>query len=194
MGRSERGQDDASLVLRAREGDGDAFEALVRRHYRAAYAIARGRVESPMDAEDVVQDSLVKALERLDECDPERFAGWLLTIVRNRAHNARIYESRRAGVDPMAAGLTARDGGEGDGDARVRRRELREALEAAMTFLTPVQREVLLLHDLEGLAHAEIAGAVGVSVGMSRYHLMQARRRMREALSTNEPETDEHEG
>ena len=182
MGRSERGPNDETLVLRAREGDAAAFETLVRRHYRAAYAIARGRVESPMDAEDVVQDSFVRALERLDECDPGRFAGWLLTIVRNRAHNARIYEGRRAGVDPEAAGLRARGGEEGDGEARVRRRELREELEAAIAVLSPVQREVLLLHDLEGLPHAEIASAVGVSVGMSRYHLMQARRRIREEL------------
>ncbi len=192
MTRRDRGADDATLVRRARDGDAAAFETLVRRHYRAAYAVARSRVDSGMDAEDVVQDAFVRALERLDECDPERFAGWFLAIVRNRAHNARIYEARRRGVDPEAVGEP--EGEEEGGDAGVERRELRERLERAMDGLPPLQREILLLHDLEGYRHAEIAGTVGVSVGMSRYHLMQARRAMRRALDTSSEEAREHGG
>jgi len=194
MARSEREPDDATLVVQAREGNAEAFDTLVRRHYRAAYAVARGRVESPMDAEDVVQESFVRALERLDDCDPSRFTGWFLTIVRNRAHNARIYEARRGGVDPASARLSApeRAGSEG-GEARVRRRELREELERAVATLSPIQREVLLLHDLEEMAHAEIAKIVGVSVGMSRYHLMQARRRLRDELDEETLEANGHE-
>jgi len=180
MGRSERELDDAALVLQARGGDARAFEALVRRYYRAAFAVALARLDGPMDAEDVLQDAFVRALERLDECDPKRFVGWLFTIVRNRAHNARIYEHRRQGVDPDEARLSA--SAEAEGARRVERRELRETLEAAMGTLSEIQREVLLLHDLEGMKHAEIAAAVGVTVGMSRYHLMQARRRMRAEL------------
>jgi len=192
MDRSERELDDAALVLRARDGDARAFEALVRRNYRAAFAVALARLEGPMDAEDVVQDAFVRALERLDECDPKRFAGWLLTIVRNRAHNARIYERRRQGVDPEEAGLSS--SGDAEGVGRVERRELRETLEAAIDTLPQIQREVLLLHDLEGMKHAEIAGTVGVSVGMSRYHLMQARRRMRAELGAQALEVHGHGG
>lgn len=190
MDRSDRGSKDAVLVLRARDGDADAFETLVRRHYRAAFAVARGRVESPMDAEDVVQDAFVRALERLDDCDPDRFAGWFLTLVRNRAHNTRIYEGRRGGVDPEETGLSAPSD---EGPARdVERSEVRHALDDAIRTLTPVQREVLLLHDMEGLKHAEIAEVVGVSVGMSRYHLMQARRRMRDELDRDSLEVQGH--
>lgn len=194
MGRSERDLEDADLVLQARDGDARAFEALVRRHYRAAFAVARARLDGPMDAEDVVQDAFVRALERLDHCDPGRFAGWLLAIVRNRAHNARIYEARRRGVDPQDAQLPSSAEDEAEGLRRVERRELREALESAMTALSPVQREVLLLHDLEGMKHAEIADTVGVSVGMSRYHLMQARRRMRAELDADALEVHGHGG
>ena len=79
---------DALLVRRARRGDAAAFEALVRKHYRAAYAIAFGVLGSAMDAEDACQDAFVKALERLDEIrDPNRFGPWLQQIVRNRARN-----------------------------------------------------------------------------------------------------------
>ena len=192
MDPSDRGSEDASLVLRAREGDGQAFEALVRRHYRAAYAVARARVEGPMDAEDVVQDAFVRALERLDDCDPDRFAGWLLTVVRNRAHNLRVYEGRRAGVDPEETQIPAGRDPDGGTSRRLARSEVRTALENAISLLSPVQREVLLLHDLEGLRHAEIAESVGISVGMSRYHLMQARRLMRHELDREALEVQDH--
>jgi RNA polymerase sigma-70 factor (ECF subfamily) len=59
-------QTDAELVQRCRAGDAHAFDALVRRHYRAAYAVAFAVMRNAMDAEDVVQDGFVKALERLD--------------------------------------------------------------------------------------------------------------------------------
>jgi RNA polymerase sigma-70 factor (ECF subfamily) len=193
MGRGYRGSDDATLVHRAREGDASAFETLARRHYRAAYAVARARVDAPMDAEDVVQEAFMRALERLDDCDPESFRGWLLTIVRNRAHNARIYQARRRGPDPETMGgaqLAADD----DSARGVEVRDLRGALERALGTLSDIQREVLLLHDLEGLKHAEIADMAGVTVGMSRYHLMQARRAMRESLGPGAPETYGHDG
>jgi len=178
------------LVVRAREGDGEAFETLVRRHYRAAYAIARSRVDGPMDAEDVVQDAFVRALERLDDCDPERFAGWFLTVVRNRAHNLRVYEGRRGGVDPEETPISS--GPDGGTSRALAQSDVREALEEAISTLSPVQREVLLLHDLEGLKHAEVSESVGISVGMSRYHLMQARRGMRRELDRDALEVEDH--
>ncbi|MCH7729611.1 MAG: sigma-70 family RNA polymerase sigma factor, partial [Planctomycetes bacterium] len=75
---------DATYVARARRGDASAFEALVRRHYRVAYAVALALLSNNMDAEDVCQDAFLKALERLDDCrEPDKFASWLLRIVRN---------------------------------------------------------------------------------------------------------------
>ena len=166
------------LVLRARAGDARAFEDLVRGHYRAAYATARALTGNDMDAEDVVQDGFIRALERLDECDPDRFAGWLLTIVRNRAHNVREREQVRAGtaiedVDP--AGLDR-------ADRETERNELQQALDQAMAQLSPIQREIVLLHDLEGWRHREIAESLKMSEVMARQHLFQARKRLRELL------------
>lgn len=170
---------DASLVARARGGDAAAFEALVRRHYRAAYAVALATIGNGADAEDVCQDAFIRALERLDDCrDPARFSAWLLRIVRNRAHNHRDYLQRRdaAPLDSIpspSSGSTPRP---------AERAELRSRLEAAVRTLPEIRREVLLLHDLEGWRHREIAESLGISTGMSRQHLMHARRAMREIL------------
>src|SRR5690349_15054561 len=77
------------LVVRARRGDPAAFTELVRRHLRAAYAVALAVLQRPADAEDVAQDALISALEHLDDCrEPARFSGWLVKIVRNRALHA----------------------------------------------------------------------------------------------------------
>src|SRR5689334_11779852 len=80
---------DATLVARSRDGDGGAFETLVRRHYRAAYSVALAQTTNSADAEDVCHDAFVRAAERLSECrQPDRFAQWLCAIVRNHARNA----------------------------------------------------------------------------------------------------------
>jgi RNA polymerase sigma-70 factor (ECF subfamily) len=170
---------DLSLVQRARRGDEAAFEGLVRRHYRAAYAVALAQLGNQMDAEDVCQDAFVRALERLDEIrDPAKFAGWLLQIVRNRAHNFRDYRKVRAAQPLEHAAASAPDNPGRDAE----RAELREELQSALDELSPIQREVVLLHDLEGWKHREIAEALEISEGMSRQHLMGARRNLRELL------------
>lgn len=170
--------DTRELVQRARAGDARAFEELVRGHYRAAYATARALTGNDMDAEDVVQDGFIKALERLDECDPDRFAGWLLTIVRNRAHNVRAREQVRAAV----AIENVEPAGPDRTDSGAERDELGTALSEALADLSPMQREVVLLHDLEGWKHREIATTLEMSEVMARQHLFQARKRLRELL------------
>lgn len=186
MDRGHRDIQDASLVARARRGDGVAFEALVRRYYRAAFAVALGQLGTAMEAEDVCQDAFLRALERLDDCDPARFGPWLLSIVRNRSHNYRTYLARRRGPDlehlPVRSAGGTVERKERGPSADLARDELRRDLEGALGTLSSIQREVLLLHDLDGRPHRDVADALGLSVGMSRYHLMQARRRLRATL------------
>jgi RNA polymerase sigma-70 factor (ECF subfamily) len=170
---------DASLVARARRGDSAAYEALVRRHYRAAYSVAVGVVGNGMDAEDVCQDAFVKALEKLEDCrQPEKFVAWLLQIVRNRARNFLDYRRVRTAqpIDTLSVASTL------SSDRDAERSELRGALEEALGELSEVQREVVLLHDLEGWKHREIGETLGLSEGAARQHLFAARRRMRELL------------
>jgi RNA polymerase sigma-70 factor (ECF subfamily) len=134
-----------------------------------------------MDAEDVSQDAFVRALERLDELrQTERFAAWLMQIVRNRARNFHAYRRVRTAqpldiVDSVSADVTDRELEQG---------ELRRKLESALAQLSEVQRHVVLLHDMEGWKHREIAEFVGLSEGMSRQHLFNARRALRERLGS----------
>lgn len=181
---------DAALVERARRGERAAFEALVRRHYRTAYLTALGRLGQPADAEDVCQDAFLRALERLDDCrHPERFAAWLLQIVRNAASNYRQYLKVRTAA-PLEEVNPGRDA---TAPAEARRGELREHLERALAELTAVQREVVLRHDLEGWSHKEIAAQLRMSEVSSRQHLFQARKALRSRLGSSALEEYAHD-
>jgi RNA polymerase sigma-70 factor (ECF subfamily) len=172
---------DGELVAQALRGRTEAFASLVERYLGAAHAVAIARTGNYHDAEDVTQDAFIIALERLAECrEPDRFGGWLLEIVRNRALNLTRARTVRA-VEPLdeAGGMAASQ----DPDLDARRATLRGELVAALEDLTPVQREVLLLHDLEGWRHAEIADRLGLAEGTARFHLHHARREMRERLA-----------
>lgn len=172
--------DVALLVERARAGEAAAADRLVRLHLGAAYAVALAITRSPHDAQDVAQDALVLALERLGECrDPARFGGWLVRIVRNRAFNHRRYLGIRA-AEPLDEAQDAPALGNPAEDAE--RAQLRDRLNDAVSALPDTQREVLLLHDLEGWKHREIGDALGMPEGTVRYHLFNARRALRGRL------------
>lgn len=164
---------DAELIALVLMGRADAFEALVRRHLDAAWAVALLRTGNPDDAADVCQDAFLAALERLTDLrDPSRFAGWLREIVRNRALNLVRARSVRDAVPLEAAFPVATENPAGDAERAVLRRDLGEALDG----LTAIQREIVLLHDVEGWRHAEIADRIGLAEGTIRYHLHRARK------------------
>ncbi len=177
----DNGDTDAILVARVRRGDSRAFDLLVRRHLRTAHAVARARLDNPADADDVCQDAFIKALQRIDDCrNPAGFRGWLLAIVRNTAHNHRQYERLRVATPiENVVSAASRD----DPFADTRNSELRSRLSEAMQHLTELQRKVLILYDLEGWKHGEIARELGISAGSSRVHLHVARKAMRKRLS-----------
>ncbi|UCF21185.1 MAG: RNA polymerase sigma factor [Gemmatimonadota bacterium] len=172
---------DAILIEKARRGDTAAFETLVRRHYRAAFAVALAVLGNRMDAEDVTQDAFLRALERLDELrQAERFAAWLLQIVRNRARNFHSYRRVRAAQPLETIEAISPD----RADRELERGRLRDRLESALAEISEVQRQVVLLHDLEGWKHSEIADSLGLSETMSRQHLFNARRVLRARLGS----------
>lgn len=176
----DQGETDALLVEAVRRGDAKAFDRLVRRHLRTAHAVAASRLKNADDADDVCQDAFLRALERIDDCrDPSRFRAWLLTIVRNTAHNRRDYNRVRE-TRPLEHAAFATSGHDPSRD--VQATELRTQMRDAMQHLTELQRRVLVLHDLEGWRHDEIANELGISGGSSRVHLHVARKAMRKRL------------
>ena len=180
---------DSELVERTRGGDEDAFGALVERYMRPCYAVALSVTRRHEDAQDAAQESLLVALQRLEECrNPERFAGWLMTIVRNRARNLVRREVLRD-TDPVPETARSRmPTPERDLETEELRRDLRDALDG----LTEIQRQIVLLHDLEGWKHREIAERLDLPSGTVRSHLHFARKALRGALETLRPnDTDE---
>jgi RNA polymerase sigma-70 factor (ECF subfamily) len=176
---------DAELVQAARAGDASAFEALVRRHLKSAHRVALSRLSHAQDADDVCQDAFITALQKLDSCKrPEHFRAWLLTIVKNRAHNFREYQEVRRAQPLEHAGAKA---SRSDPEREAATTHLRHRLSEALAELTDLQRRVVLLHDYEGWKHKEVGEHLGISAGASRFHLHVARKRLRELLDDLNP-------
>jgi RNA polymerase sigma-70 factor, ECF subfamily len=180
------GETDALLVARVRRGDRAAAEALAQRWLRSCRAVALAVTRDEADADDVCQDAFVTAMERIDDCrDPARFGAWLLRIARNRANDrlrARARPIRSLEGMEVEAPLASPQREAERGDERTR-------MLAALEQLSVERREVLLLHDLEGWTHREIAERMGLPPGTVRSHLHHARRTMRSLL----PELEERE-
>jgi RNA polymerase sigma-70 factor (ECF subfamily) len=139
-------------------------------------------VGDPDLAEDVLQDALFKVWQRVGECrSPERFRSWLGQAVRRHALNA--LRARRTSVPLEAQPI---EDPSADPARRAEQSLLQERLMTALARLSPEQRQAVLLFDLEGWSHAEVADSLGTSEGMSRQHLMLARRRLRELLADAE--------
>jgi RNA polymerase sigma-70 factor (ECF subfamily) len=173
---------DEELVHRTLAGEQDAFADLVRRYRRAALARALAILGDPADADDIAQEAFVHAYEQLATCrQPARFAAWLLTIVHRRSLN-RLRTIRRRRLVSLDDTMPA-----GHEDNTVvhdlERADLRTRLLAALAQIAPIQREIVLLADVEHWPHDRIAAAIGISVLMSRRHLSDARRRLRALLS-----------
>ena len=174
-------QTDEVLVHRTLAGEKNAFETLVRRHRRTALARALAILGDPADADDIAQEAFVHAYDQLATCrQPDRFAAWLLTIVHRRSLN-RLRTIRRQRLVPLEDTLPA-DRSE-TAIQNLERADLRARLLAALAQLTPIQREIVLLADVEHWSHDQIASATGISVLMSRRHLSDARRRLRALLT-----------
>lgn len=171
MGRDP--DDDASLVLRVREGSRDAAGALVERHWRPCWRIALGIVGDRATAEDIVQESLIAALERLDSFDPGRgtFASWVRRITVNRSLNDL---RRRRRHDPLGDAVD-RPADERDGDG---------AFLAAIAGLGPDQRAAVVLRYGLDLSPPEIAEVLDVAVGTVNSRLGRALETLRQ---TTEP-------
>lgn len=179
-------ESDEHLVALALASNPYAREALVRRYLRAAYVVAVAIVGNAADAEDIAQDSMIIALNRLHQCrEPANFAAWLRHSVRNHAlkhlRRVKVRQAFALRPQPMQHAET------GSGFA------VRKHLAKALEGLSPVQREVVLLHDLESWTHAEIADTLQISEVSSRQHLFVARKHLRQTL-TWEPKKEGSHG
>lgn len=162
---------DRELVEAVRQGNGQAMRELYRAHHRRIYGLALRLTGNVGDAEDVVQETFLRAWRKLDRFRGESsFGTWLYRIAVNLC---RDLARKRKPTESDAEGATAIE----PGDVLAR-----EQLQTALAGLPHGYREVVVLHDVLDLAHAEIADVLGIAVGTSKSQLHKARVQLRKNL------------
>lgn len=168
-----------------------SFEAAVLPHLDAAYTLARYLMRDPHDAEDAVQDAVLRALRYFDTFRGGDARAWLLAIVRNRCHSLR-YDRRNVRDRAAVVFDEALHSDETDAepaDAATLRAASRESLEEALRRLPEEFREVIVLRELQELSYREISDVIGVPIGTVMSRLSRARQRLQHALGRESAET-----
>jgi RNA polymerase sigma-70 factor (ECF subfamily) len=180
--------DERELVERVRNGDTEAFGDLVRRYERRAFAIGWRLLGVREDAEDLVQDAFITALDKLDSFDERRpFGPWFFRILVNHGMS-RLRSRRVRSREPLPESL-------GDPaalpDRVAEQSELAARVHAALGELTDRQRLTVQLLELDGFTTAEVAAMLEVAEPTVRWTLHAARKRLRAELETWRKERDD---
>lgn len=171
---------DELVLARARRGDGAAFEQVYRRYARPAYTLALRLCGRPDLAEDVAQEAFLKAMEKLSSYRGDApFGAWLKRLVANSAID-RLRAERRW-VDPEFAAV-AEPQQDAGGETQV------EVLGLLARMSAPA-RAALVLHELEGYSHTELAELFGRSESYSKSLLSRSIARLRQLLDAGETDT-----
>ncbi len=163
--------------------DIDRFERIVVPHLDAAYTLARYLLRDQHDAQDAVQDAVLRALRYFETYREGDARAWLLTIVRNccltRHRKAQVERANIAFVEDVDV---VHEGAGRATDARAVEQSERAALQRALDGLPAEFREVIVLREVQGLSYREISDVVGVPIGTVMSRLARARRRLASAL------------
>jgi RNA polymerase sigma-70 factor (ECF subfamily) len=195
---AERGdlasQTDQEIVALAREGREAAYRELIRRYERPVFSLILRMVRDRQLAEDLSQETFIKALNAIGSYRPEfKFSSWIFKI----ANNAAIDHLRRREVDTLsldgAPNATSQDdieatalqvGDKGETPlAELEARELGTAIERAIGQLRPEYRSCILLRHVEGLAYEEIAQLLDLPLGTVKTYIHRARHELRGMLA-----------
>jgi len=183
--------EDLELVRRAQQGDGVAYDELIRRYQERVYATVYHMTSNHEDANDLAQETFIKAFQALKSFKGDSsFYTWIYRIAvnktinflkqrKNRTHMSLNDIDFNAENDPDLVALIS--------DKTPRRdiglSELQEKLNDAMQKLSPVHRLVVTLHDVQGLSHEEIGKIIDCNIGTVRSRLFYARQQLQAYLS-----------
>jgi RNA polymerase sigma-70 factor, ECF subfamily len=181
---------DCELVERMRAGDAVAFEVIMRRHNRRLFRLARSILRSGPEAEDVVQETYVRAYASLDQfVDPHNLAAWLARIAANEALGRVRGWGRVVSLDQYVGeedaavrGIEAMTSRQPDPERRAGNAELRRLLESAIDALPDEFRTVFVLRAVEGMSIAETAEALSIRPETVKTRFHRARHRLQETL------------
>ena len=167
--------DDAALLARLRTGDTRAFEELVTTYQHRIFGVAFRMLGSGAEAEEIAQETFLRAHRALGEFRGEaRLGTWLYAIASRLCLNRLAAASRRHEA-PDETALHQQPAEGADAAAVLEQRELQAALHDAVAALPEERRIVVVLRDLEGLAYEEIAEALGLPLNTVRSRLHRAR-------------------
>ncbi len=185
---------DVQLALSAAVGNAAAFETIVRRHNRLLFRTARGIVADDAEAQDVVQETYLRAFTNLHAYRGDSALGtWLARIAINVAlttqrRKGRLVQLQARGDDegdaPELEDAVPAQTTDSDGpDAAAHRTEIREQLQAAIAELPPIYRSVFMLRAVEELSVEETAFCLGVSEDVVKTRFLRARAMLRDRLA-----------
>jgi RNA polymerase sigma-70 factor (ECF subfamily) len=184
------GKSAVALVRQAQLGEVIAFEQLVAEHLPFVRRYARAFAHTKEAAEDLAQDALVKAYRSLASYRFQAsFRTWLSTIVRNeyldrsRRRDARARALERPLDETMVIADLPEDSPRSRADLGLEREQMRRAIWAALATIPADYRSSLVLYDIEGFSHHEIAAIEGVAIGTVKSRISRGRERLRGALS-----------
>jgi RNA polymerase sigma-70 factor, ECF subfamily len=183
--------DELALVEASRAGDARAFSELVERYERKIYRLAKHITQNDEDAEDVLQESFMKAYTHLDSFQGDsKFYTWLVRIAVNEAlmklrkrksdRTVSLDEPQDTGEDLVTREIAVWDD---DPEKKYSREELAEILDEAVQSLKPSFRTVFVLRDIEELSTEDTAQALGISIPAVKSRLLRARLQLREKLT-----------
>jgi RNA polymerase sigma-70 factor (ECF subfamily) len=181
--------DSAAVLARARQGDSDAFRALVEQHSRSVFRLAFRMTGNEQDAEDVVQESFLRAYRQLGRFESRaNFGTWLYRIVSNcsvdlmRSKQARHDQVRGDSLDQEGAvELPAVDA---PGPERIAQSaEIDRRVQDALGELSPLERAAFTLRHYEGRSIDEISATLGLGTSAAKHSVFRAVKKLRVALA-----------
>jgi RNA polymerase sigma-70 factor (ECF subfamily) len=178
---------DATAVALARDGDSDAFRALMERHGRAVYRLAHRMTGSPQDAEDVVQETFLRAYRQLGRFESRaNFSTWLhriavncsIDLIRSRRHQETGHEA--SDLEHFEA--VAEDRIDHSPERLMLSTEVQERVSSAMAGLSAMERAAFVLRHFEGQSIEDISRSLGLKTNAAKHSIFRAVRKMRLAL------------
>ena len=177
-----------AVLARARQGDSDAFRVLVERHSRSVFRLAFRMTGNEQDAEDVVQESFLRAFRQLGRFESRaNFGTWLYRIVANcsvdlmRSRQARQNQGRLDSLDDLEADPAPADGPTPERLAQSA--EIGTRVAAALGGLSPLERAAFTLRHYEGRSIDEISQTLGLRTSATKHSVFRAVRKLRVALA-----------
>lgn len=180
--------DDRQLVETIRGGDGDAFELLVRRKTSKVYSLCYRIIGNPEDAKDISQLVFIKLWENLEKYDSRyAFDTWLYRMVTNVAID--FIRNRQSRDNAVNSNLRlVKTAAEAEQAVVIQRKEIEAVFNDVSAVLSPKQKTIFVMNQMEDLSSAEIAKVLGCRESTVRNHLFNARKLMQQQLQKRYPE------